>query len=382
MSLAHNFLDDAPAIAGGRSLRGSATDRFVQVRAGLAARARAAIERAQTLAFDGACRAWSGSVGLLPQADPARYGIHVVRNLAYVDDAAPKRGDGDQLLDVYRPARRPLGVPLLYVHGGGFSRLSRQVYWIAALSLARRGFTVFTMDHRRAPAHRYPSAHEDVARAALWVRANAARFGADPDRLVLAGDSSGANLVTSLAVATAVRSSEPWARAIFDAGLAVRGVAAACGFFEVLDTSRYQQRSDIPEWIRDSIAAVGRDYRQAGQSRGSLLDPVVTLEHLVRQRGAAPRRPLPPFFVGVGDRDPVADDSRRLAAALRLLDVRCQERVYAGGVHGFHYLFPWHRRSIRCWSDQARFLRRCTEMPTQTPSTQTRLPETHRMEIM
>lgn len=316
--------------------------------------ARAALERAEIVGFDSAIRAYSGVVRLLPNADPARYGIEVVRDLPYV-----RGGTEDQMLDVYRPTRSKTkrgSPPLLYVHGGGFSRLSRQVYWIAALCLARRGFTVFLMDHRRAPGHRYPAAHEDVARAALWVRQEAPRFGADPRRLVLAGDSSGANLVTALATASAYRSDEPWARAVYDEQLSFRGVAAACGFLEVLDTSRYQRRPDLPEWIKSSIAAVGRDYRAPDQPRGSLVDPLVVLE-----RGEAPKRPLPPFFVAAGDEDPVADDSARLAAALRRLDVRCDERIYAGGVHGFHYLFPWHRRSIRCWSDQARFLRRCSD---------------------
>ena len=126
-------------------------------------------------AFDHAIRAYATVVRTLPTTDPRRYGVAVTADVAY----APG-GHDDQRLDVYTPPGGGAGIPLLYVHGGGFGRLSRRIYWLAALTLARAGFTVFALDHRRAPTHRYPTAHADVATAALWARAHAADFGADP----------------------------------------------------------------------------------------------------------------------------------------------------------------------------------------------------------
>ena len=305
-------------------------------------------ERLGVAGFDGAVRAYAALVRALPQTDPRRHGVTVTADVPYLPG-----GHNDHRLDVYAPSDGA-GVPLLYVHGGGFGRLSRRVYWLAALTLARAGFTVFALDHRRAPAHRYPAAHADVAAAALWVRDHAARYGADPARLVAAGDSTGANLVTSLALATSLRSDEPWARAVFDAGLALRAVAAACGLFEVTDPGRYLARADLAPWVRDAIAAVPRAYC-APDAGGAprLVDPVVVLER-------APRldRPLPPFLLAVGGDDPIADDTRRLARALDRHGARHEVRVYDGGVHGFHYLLPWQARSRACWADHARFLSR------------------------
>jgi acetyl esterase len=308
---------------------------------------------AETAAFDGAVRAYASLVRVLPESDPAKHGVEVTPDLPYVESAT-----SDQRIDVYRresPAREPA---LLYVHGGGFARLSRQMYWLVALGLARRGFTVFVMDHRRAPVHRYPAAHEDVAAAALWVRDNAARFGADPERIVAAGDSTGANLVTALALATAYRFDEPWAQQVFDSELRLSAVAPACGFLEVSDVSRFASRAEIPRWIGSALEAPGRDYcmpRGPHDATPSLVDPLVVLE-----RSSAPERALPAFLATVGDRDPLAEDTLRLSRALRRVGGRCDTRTYSGGVHGFHTLFPWQKRSIECWNDHHRFLRRHT----------------------
>lgn len=293
-------------------------------------------------------RAYARAASLFPQTSPARHGVEVVRDVAYA------AGD-DRRLDVYRAPGAATRPALLYAHGGGFSRLSRRIYGFSALTLAREGFTVFVIDHRRAPGHRYPAAHEDVALAARWVSQHASRFGADGDRLVLAGDSTGANLVTSLAIAGSLRVDEPWAREVFAAPLPVRAVAAACGLFEVRDARRYTTRAALPRWVRDAIGSVGAGYCPDASPNPTLVDPVVVLERATRLD-----RELPPFLVTVGDRDPVADDSARLGRALAGLGARVTATTYEGGTHGFHYLFPWQARSVACWRAHGRFLREHT----------------------
>ena len=68
-------------------------------------------------------------------------------------------------------------------------------------------------------------------------------------------------------------------------------------------------------------------------------------------------RPLPPFFVPVGTRDPLLDDSRRLEKALATLNVPCEARYYPGGIHAFHALV-WDPAARRCWRDALAFLDR------------------------
>ena len=157
--------------------------------------------------FNGASR-----LGRLhPRAHPARHAVEKIADVRYHEGALR-----EHLLDVWRPThptgarppphRRWSGPPwpiVFYVHGGGFRILSKDTHWIMSLGFARRGFLVFNVSYRLAPKHRYPCAIEDVCRAFAWVAANAGRFGGDTSRVVVAGESAGANLAASRALALA-----------------------------------------------------------------------------------------------------------------------------------------------------------------------------------
>ena len=77
--------------------------------------------------------------------------------------------------------------------------LSKDTHRVMALAYARRGYVVFTINYRLGPEHLFPAPLEDASPHALvWVREHCARFGGDPSRLAIAGESAGANLVTAL----------------------------------------------------------------------------------------------------------------------------------------------------------------------------------------
>ena len=117
--------------------------------------------------------------------------IEVIRDVSYCDS-----GKHAHLLDVFRPeSASPLPI-VLYVHGGGFSMLSKDTHHFMAMAFARRGYLVFNVNYRLAPKHPYPAALEDVSLAYRWTVEHAAEFGGDTSRLVLAGESAGANVET------------------------------------------------------------------------------------------------------------------------------------------------------------------------------------------
>src|SRR5215471_9419144 len=195
-------------------------------------RAESLRRRAGAIFIEGAFRGLARLGKLDPRAKPSRYGVEVIRNLPY-----QPTGLEAHRLDVYQPeanARRPLPV-VLYIHGGGFRILSKETHWAMGLAFARRGFLVMNINYRLAPAARFPAAIEDACAAYLWTVENAERFGGDADRIILAGESAGANLATSLALCASTRRPEPFARAVFDSGVVPRAVLPACGLFQVSD---------------------------------------------------------------------------------------------------------------------------------------------------
>ena len=102
-----------------------------------------------------------------------------------------------QRLDLYAPVDGGSGVPvLLWVHGGGFVRGDKQSDGLFNAHVgrwaARNGMLGAVINYRLAPDHMWPAGGEDVGLAIDWLRANAARHGGDPDRILLVGTSAGA----------------------------------------------------------------------------------------------------------------------------------------------------------------------------------------------
>ena len=79
---------------------------------------------------------------------------------------------------------------VVLVHGGGFRGGARQSYLPVAIKLAERGYVAATVSYRLAPRHQFPAAVEDVKAAVRYLRANADRFGIDPDRIGAMGGSA------------------------------------------------------------------------------------------------------------------------------------------------------------------------------------------------
>ncbi len=297
--------------------------------------------------------AWSAiaQAGRLPNARPERHGVERIADVPYVDT-----GHAHHTLDVYRPnaKRGPLPV-VLYIHGGGFRILSKDTHWLMAIAFARKGYVVFNINYRLAPTHPYPAAVEDACAALVWVMQNAGNFGGDAGRLVIAGESAGANLTTALAVAASWPRPEPWARRVWEVGARPAAAVPACGLLQVTDVDRFARRKRLPAFLHDRLREVEEAYvpaiRPDGDAR-DLLDPLVWLEQAV-----PPARPLPAFFTGVGTADPLLDDTRRLKAALDRLGATCETRYYEGEIHAFHALV-WRPNAQAFWRETFAFLER------------------------
>lgn len=84
---------------------------------------------------------------------------------------------------------------LLWLHGGAFFLGSSASYRdYAARSSAASGISVLVPDYRLVPEHRFPAAASDALAALDWLEAR----GFAPDRIIIGGDSAGANLAVNV----------------------------------------------------------------------------------------------------------------------------------------------------------------------------------------
>lgn len=112
-------------------------------------------------------------------------------------------GSPDTSFDVFQPDTGTEALPtVVWVHGGA---------WISGASadvdpylriLASHGYTTVGLNYTVGPEAVYPTAVTQLNDALAYLNANAARFRIDPTRIVLAGDSAGAQLASQLAVLT------------------------------------------------------------------------------------------------------------------------------------------------------------------------------------
>ncbi|CAN5759602.1 hypothetical protein BH09MYX1_BH09MYX1_34590 [soil metagenome] len=293
-------------------------------------------------------------VGALhPLAKPSRHDVEVDRDIVY-----GSRTGEEHRLDVWRPkGATDLRPAVLYVHGGGFRILSKDTHWIMGLMFARAGYVVFNVNYRLAPKHPFPDGMADVCDAYRWVVKNGASHCADVSRLVLAGESAGANLATSLAIASCFRRDEPWARAVFDTNVVPKAILPACGLLQVSEPERFPRKwPHLSRMAYDQMVMIERHYlARRGEIPEATFDFANPLLYL--ETDAKPERELPPFFVACGTRDPLLDDARRLAKALAKRNVTCELKLYERELHAFHALIM--KKSARaCWRDTFSFLDR------------------------
>jgi acetyl esterase/lipase len=117
---------------------------------------------------------------------------------------------GKMQMDIVRP-RDASGEPrpaVLLVHGGGFRAGKRESYLPMAVRLAERGYVASTASYRLAPSNQFPAAVHDVKAAVRFLRANASKYGIDPERIGAMGGSAGGHLVLFLGLTAGVQEFE------------------------------------------------------------------------------------------------------------------------------------------------------------------------------
>jgi acetyl esterase len=222
---------------------------------------------------------------------------------------------------------------LVYLHGGGWVLGSPWTHRRLAAELATLGLVVVSVDYRRAPRHRFPAAVEDAAVAVSWTHARAAEFGGDPDRLLIGGDSAGANL------AGAVLATRPPGTPDLRAALLLYGV--------------YDYHRALP-----TLTALtgGPDAETQLYLEPALFD-VLRGDPRLSPGGAGSLAGFPPCWLTVGERDPLREETEALAASLAAAGVAHRVHLAPDAPHGYLQL-PTHPAYAGAWASVRGFLSR------------------------
>ncbi|GAB5560050.1 MAG: hypothetical protein SynsKO_16970 [Synoicihabitans sp.] len=130
----------------------------------------------------------------------ARAEVEVHEDLVYAT-----YGERELMLDLFKPSDQTRLLPaIIGVHGGGWRKGSKRNFARHARYFAEHGYVAVSINYRLSGEAKFPAHIEDCKAAVRWLRANADKYGIDPDRIGAIGHSAGGHLVSLLATSSGV----------------------------------------------------------------------------------------------------------------------------------------------------------------------------------
>ena len=162
------------------------------------------------------------------KAIPLPEGITECRNISYGCHGKWS------LLDVYYPHEASAPLPtIVSIHGGGYVYGTKEIYRRYGMDMAKRGFAFVNFNYRLAPKWKFPTPLWDTNAVMEWVCKNAVRYHLDPSRIILVGDSAGAQLASQYAAIAA----NPQYAALFHMTvpeITIRALGLNCGMYDLV----------------------------------------------------------------------------------------------------------------------------------------------------
>jgi acetyl esterase/lipase len=229
-------------------------------------------------------------------------------------------GSADLALDIFPPTAGSRRCAVLVFHGGAWRRGAKEFVHDRAAALAAAGFTALAVQYRLLDVAPWPGALEDAVAALGWARANAARLGVDPGRVVAQGHSAGAHI--ALMTGTLDRAERPAAIVAYyppigfylappPAGDPTAGPAER-------PPSQFDELGRVPGWMLLP--------REATQAEVDAASPITLAD-----------ADFPPTIIQHGTADTALSTRSSIALHDRLTDlgVPAELHIYAGRDHEF-----------------------------------------------
>ncbi len=219
---------------------------------------------------------------------------------------------------IFNPLHKNNLPVIIHYHGGGFiSPLVEgleQSLWQDAKTYEA---ILFAVDYRVAPEHKFPAAVNDSYQAFKWISENAGKFGGDTSKLILIGNSAGANLV---AVIAQKAKKEHISNRI---KLEVMNGLPADLRPQNMETSNSYQQNASGYFQTKALCYFAVENYAPDQTSSPEVSPILTKDF----------SGLPPAVIINSEFDPLRDDGVLYAARLRSAGVRVWEQCFAGQIH-------------------------------------------------
>ena len=267
------------------------------------------------------------------KAIPFPAGITQCRNISY-----GSHGKWN-LLDVYYPDGTTHPLPtIVSIHGGGYVYGNKEIYRRYGMDMARRGFAFVNFNYRLAPKWRFPAPLWDTNSVMEWICKNAVRYHLDPTRIILVGDSAGAQLASQYAaIATNPEYASTFPMRLPD--ITIRALGLNCGMY------------DPKAFVGNGVSGVAKDYL------GRHFDPADPRLLVLEAIGTN----YPPAHITTAHHDFLKDNAQPMFEFLSEKGIPCKLDCYGSEEdktvgHVFHVTIT-NPEAVRCNDDAAAFFR-------------------------
>ena len=205
--------------------------------------------------------------------------------------------------DIFVPNHAGPYPVLIYLHGGAWVAGNPASHRLLTAHFASMGYLVISVDYALAPEHPFPAGLQDCVAAVRWAACNAERFGGDPARMAIGGDSAGGNLAAATALTLRRTMGIP----------RIHALILIYGVFDMSDlgsASRFLHDA----YLRGATEQLLQDHR---------VSPLL---------GA---HKLPPSFILIGTQDNLLDQNRALRDRLASAGLAHEYIEATGMPHGF-----------------------------------------------
>lgn len=226
---------------------------------------------------------------------------------------------------VFNPLHKNNLPVIMYYHGGGFiSPLVPGLEYSLWQDAKNYRAVVFAVDYRVAPEYKFPIAVNDSYESFKWISENATQFGGDTSRIVLIGNSAGANLAAVISQKAKKDNISKRIKLQVLNGLPVDLRP------QNMETSLSYQQNAIGYFQTKALCYFAVETYAPNQFNNPEVSPILTDD----------LSDLPPAVIINAEFDPLRDDGVLYAARLRNAGVKVWEKCFAGQIHCLIGLLP------------------------------------------
>jgi len=234
-------------------------------------------------------------------------------------------------LDLYLPAKDERSTLVVWIHGGGWQKGSKndcKVKW-----LTEHGYSVASISYRLSQIAKFPAQLHDCKGAIRWLRANSSKYGYKTNHIVVAGSSAGGHLAALIGTTSGNQRLEG------DVGGNLNQRSSVSAIIDYYGATDFILRSKTQPSRANEVGSVVYNLLGGGADKKVELAKLASAAHHVTKDD-------PPLLIFHGDKDNTVliDQSEAITEVYKSKGLSVQMNVLTGKKHGGNVFYQGENR--------------------------------------